>query len=227
MGQSSKMIVPHSWARLISLLSLSLSLSLTSLLHLLRTFIMPSCKDEETRSNKLLSNFDSSLPTWVPHLRQQGLGLGVWEFMACRILLMLHVFTQFLSFRFVLGSRYHLRLSRVGGEEHRRTQHPCCLGIFLGFVSTHVKCEFLPVTKTTTIDRQNDSFVAWLVHDRLEWRYLKGVHLNYVESIMRCVDCGLTKPFITTWGIHQGDPISPYLFLLCSEGFSCLLQQKS
>jgi hypothetical protein len=36
----------------------------------------------------------------------------------------------------------------------------------------------------------------------------------------------LIKPIIPTLGIRQGDPISPYMFLLQTEGLSCLLQQK-
>ena len=34
-----------------------------------------------------------------------------------------------------------------------------------------------------------------------------------------------TEPFSPTKGIHQGDPLSPYLFLLCSKGLNGLLEQ--
>ena len=78
-------------------------------------------------------------------------------------------------------------------------------------------------------------------YDRVEWMYLKGVLLklgfkvNWVKMVMRCVTSvryvvkvngELTDSFFPTRGIRQGDPISPYLFLLCVEGLSCLLQQK-
>lgn len=78
-------------------------------------------------------------------------------------------------------------------------------------------------------------------YDRVEWSYLKGVLLklgfkaSWVDMTMRCVTSvkyavrvngELTDSFIPTRGIRQGDPISPYLFLLCVEGLSCLLQKK-
>jgi hypothetical protein len=78
-------------------------------------------------------------------------------------------------------------------------------------------------------------------YDRVEWDYLYG-HLSklgfapsWIQSVMRCVTCvryavwvngELTEPVVPSWGIRQGHPISPYLFLLCTEGLSCLLQQK-
>ena len=78
-------------------------------------------------------------------------------------------------------------------------------------------------------------------YDRVEWGYLRnclvklGFDLNWINTVMRCVtnvryavriNGELTSPVIPTRGIRQGDPISPYLFLLCTEGLSSLLFQK-
>lgn len=78
-------------------------------------------------------------------------------------------------------------------------------------------------------------------YDRVEWPYLRGCLSQlgfapvWIDTVMKCVTqvryavrvngC-LTDPVIPTRGIRQGDPISPYLFLLCTEGLSCLLKKK-
>ena len=99
-----------------------------------------------------------------------------------------------------------------------------------------------------TIKKQKTKFPFFALNtdmtkafDRVEWAYLKGVLLklgfnpSWVNTVMRCVTSvryavrvngTLTDTFIPTRGIRQGDPISPYLFLLCAEGLSCLLHQK-
>ena len=78
-------------------------------------------------------------------------------------------------------------------------------------------------------------------YDRVEWSYLKaimiklGFHRIWVEMIMRLVTTvsfsvlfngDRLDSFVPTRGIRQGDPISPYLFLLAAEGLSCLLKSK-
>jgi ribonuclease HI len=75
-------------------------------------------------------------------------------------------------------------------------------------------------------------------YDRVEWHFLEAMMLrlgfsdNTVRLILKCVSSvrfsvrvnGELLPFFTpSRGLRQGDPISPYLFLLCAEGFTALL----
>ena len=76
-------------------------------------------------------------------------------------------------------------------------------------------------------------------YDRLEWGFLKkimekmGFHPTWIGWIMKCIQKVIYSilvngepkgRIIPTRGIRQGDPLSPYLFLLCSEGLNGLIQ---
>ena len=73
-----------------------------------------------------------------------------------------------------------------------------------------------------------------------EWIFLEqvlnrvGFDTQWITMIMRCVTSarfsvrfngGLSRGFVPSRGLRQGDPLSPYLFLLCVEGFSVLLKR--
>ena len=78
-------------------------------------------------------------------------------------------------------------------------------------------------------------------YDRLEWSFIhKVLHAfhfpsNLIKVIMGCVSTttisvlvngGVLDSFSPSRGIRQGDPLSPYLFILCMEYLSHLIELK-
>ncbi|XP_040944212.1 uncharacterized protein [Gossypium hirsutum] len=78
-------------------------------------------------------------------------------------------------------------------------------------------------------------------YDRVKWGYLKEVMLRmsftseWVRLVVNCVSTtsyavninGSGRIFSPFRGLRQGDPLSPFLFLICSEGLSSLMGMAS
>lgn len=77
-------------------------------------------------------------------------------------------------------------------------------------------------------------------YDRVSWGYLRsrmqrmGFSERWINWVMMCVSTvsysisfqgSMIGPIIPSRGLCQGDPLSPYLFLLCVEGLSNSLKQ--
>ena len=79
-------------------------------------------------------------------------------------------------------------------------------------------------------------------YDRVEWTYLRAIMTKlgfagqWIDTVMSMVSSvsfsvmfngEKLESFQPSRGIRQGDPISPYLFLIAAEGLSCLLKSSS
>ena len=78
-------------------------------------------------------------------------------------------------------------------------------------------------------------------YDKVEWPFLRnmmlklGFQVSWVDLVMKCVTimhyCTSHKgqdlgPILPERGLLHGGPIPPYMFILCVEGLSCLLQNR-
>lgn len=77
--------------------------------------------------------------------------------------------------------------------------------------------------------------------DSLEWSFIRDtlIHFNFpiklVNLIMSCITTTsisvlwngqITESFLPTRGIRQGDPLSPYIFVLCLERLSQMIEHN-
>ena len=78
-------------------------------------------------------------------------------------------------------------------------------------------------------------------YDKLEWSFIKDMLIRFnlprklIDLIMSCISSistsllfngGALEPFLPTKRIRQGDPLSPYIFIMCMDYLGQLIQER-
>ncbi|GKV43150.1 hypothetical protein SLEP1_g50482, partial [Rubroshorea leprosula] len=136
----------------------------------------------------------------------------------------------------VLANRFKLVLQRVISQEQSAFL-PNRL-ITDNFMIAYEILQYMRARKTKKRGWQAVKLDMSKAFDRIEWPYLEqvmqalGFADGWIRLIMGCVssvtfevllngrEAGRVTP---TRGLRQGDPLSPYLFILCAEGLTAML----